>query len=53
LQRGFGLMNIHGIAKPFYRTHARLHAQGPELRPSMASRRRSMRGWCATATAPP
>lgn len=32
-QGGFGLMNIHGIAKPAYRTYEILHALGTELMP--------------------
>jgi xylan 1,4-beta-xylosidase len=32
-QGGFGLMNIHGIAKPSYRTYQLLHALGTELMP--------------------
>lgn len=32
-QGGFGLMNIHGIAKPAYRTYQLLHALGTELMP--------------------
>ena len=32
-QGGFGLMNIHGIAKPAYRTYQMLHALGTELMP--------------------
>ncbi|HEY6578551.1 MAG TPA: hypothetical protein VIY09_04460, partial [Rhizomicrobium sp.] len=30
---GFGLLNIHGIAKPAYRTYELLHALGTELLP--------------------
>ena len=32
-QGGFGLMNIHGIAKPAYRTYEILHSLGTELMP--------------------
>lgn len=32
-QGGFGLMTIHGIAKPAYRTYELLHALGTELMP--------------------
>jgi xylan 1,4-beta-xylosidase len=32
-QGGFGLLNIHGIAKPAYRTYEILHALGTELMP--------------------
>lgn len=32
-QGGFGLLNIHGIAKPAYRAYELLHALGTELMP--------------------
>ncbi|WEN16669.1 glycosyl hydrolase [Rhodanobacter sp. AS-Z3] len=32
-QGGFGLMNIHGIAKPSYRAYEMLHALGTEMMP--------------------
>jgi xylan 1,4-beta-xylosidase len=32
-QGGFGLLNIHGIAKPAYRAYQMLHALGTELMP--------------------
>ena len=42
---GFGLMNLHGIAKPAYRAFEMLHGLGTEILP-MEGIHETVDGWC-------
>ena len=44
---GFGLLNIHGIAKPAYRAYELLHRVGTELLALEGTHARSTHGWFA------
>ena len=48
-QGGFGLLNIHGIAKPAYRAYQLLHELGTSAWWWRAGTRRSMPGSCAAS----